>query len=151
MVRAIGYFMKRRTIISSAIGGLSLLAGCSFVSSKDQNSPEIKIEELEVSNRHDQPHTIKISIMDGGSAVFDRQFSFAAAPHEDGYPETAKAELVDLGDWHEQASDYTLRATTESGLVEEHRLTELLDVDCTKIRVAVTRDGDLTFLVSNCQ
>lgn len=149
MENGLGNYVNRRTVLSSVIGGMAVFSGCSSLQNDGATSREIRIAELDVSNRHDEPYTISVQIEDDGSPVFDQTFPLDAATYEDGYPEVASAESADLSGLQGQSSDFTVRAETES-MEEEARLTDILDIDCAKLLFVVTRRGSLDLLVSKC-
>lgn len=141
--------MRRRAFLSSAVTGTALLAGCSFVGRDDEGSDRIEIDELVVSNRNDQSHTVDVQVENQDATVLDERYSLDPVSEQNGYSHIDAVD-VDLGEWHEEAADYTLRATLTSGAREELRLTDVLDIDCVKLHVPIHSEQSVSILAATC-
>lgn len=149
--------MKRRAVLSSTACGLGALSGCSSLgneSSHEQSTgsgeagDRIRIRSLHVSSTHNETHTISIQVENQDSIVHDEEYNMDAVPYDDGYPELADTTVVDLGEWQQEPADYTVRASMESGAVQEIHLPEALSTECVGLRVRVNRNGEFGVLAS---
>lgn len=142
--------MKRRALLATVGSGMATLSGCSAIGIGEGSDEKIRIDALHVASTHDEPHTTTVVIEDGGSVIFERQFRTEAVSHESGSPETVDVMPADLGNWHEEAGDYQITATLDSGPEESLDAPAIHNSDCIKLRVRIVDTGGLAILTSTC-
>lgn len=140
---------SRRRALAAGIGAVvPLSAGCATPLG-GQSEPQIQIGQLHITSTHNQAHTVRVVISTGDTTFLDEQYELGAVPFdEDGYPERGETIVVELGSWHTEAADYTIRATLDSENSRETRLVEAFDTDCAELIVRVERHGTLAILGS---
>lgn len=133
--------MSRRAVLSSSAVALAALAGCS---GQRGDPPEYPIlDELTVSNRHDEAHAVAVYAELEGEVTLWRSYDLTAAG-SDGSRVTVEPPTIprEAGRWH-----VGIRWLDGDG--QHAFVPRIVDEQCLDLRLFVTENGGLNHAVDS--
>lgn len=133
---------RRRFLSSIAVCLPVLVSGCTFNEPSSESGEvnnetrELRLSELYVSNSHSEPHTVELELEYDGETVLNETFHLEAATENE-----TKSKRVDK-EWPDTPGTFLVRARIDSGQWEQQELstTDGEGTDCIRSMVKIMED-----------